>query len=107
MGVLAAVALSSVAGCDTFFVAQGRVTRCADAVAIAGARVRLQLVSGGYSEREERETVTAADGRFNLTLNEPASVQARVLVSAAGYRDLQRDYGSSPGVELALCLEPQ
>lgn len=41
---------------DTSCVVPGRVTRCADGAPVAVARVRIQLLSGGFKQHEEHET---------------------------------------------------
>ena len=106
--LLAALAL---AGCDTFFGVQGRVTDCETDAPLAGVVVDVQ-VDRGFRDRMQSipsAAETDADGKYAVHLNEPERSWVTLTFHRDGYLSL-----TSPQIKgheyrdaaYDLCLAP-
>jgi hypothetical protein len=95
------VCLAAPLACDTFYTVHGHVFSCADHRPISGAMVHLSDDQrGGF-------TKTAADGSYNVALNEPeGDGPSRLTLAKLGFRTEEHAV-ANPHVEQNVCLKPE
>jgi hypothetical protein len=89
------------AGCDSFYGVRGHVADCTDHRPLSG--VLLHLESHGKRGNE----VSAADGSYEVLLNDPeGDGPSQLTVAKPGFRTVTHDV-SNPHVVQDVCLQPE
>jgi len=93
------------AGCmDGFFTINGHVTRCADDQPLVGVKVQL-ILETGVSADETSVAYSDPDGTFSVSLNEPESASARLVLDKPGYITQDQAYSQAPTSQV-FCMMP-
>jgi hypothetical protein len=99
--------LTSLVGCDSFFVVRGTLSYCGTKTGIPEATV-VATVDSDASGAETDTSATDSVGKFKIHLNKPSTTSVTVNFSKAGFVPLSRQFPGLPTTpyQIDLCLEP-